>query len=78
MNEPQQAPETAKSKIGQGHASAMLRMGGKELSAVLPAFPESMQTIEEYGAFGNQLPSEIADAKKSPQMETDHNIGMEM
>lgn len=78
MNEPRQAQETSKPKIGQAHASAMLRMGGKELSAILPAFPESVQPIDEYGAFGTQLPSEIAKEREGPKMEPNHNIGMEM
>ena len=78
MNEPRQAQETSKPKIGQGHASAMGRMGGKELSAILPAFPDSVQPIDEYGAFGTQLPSEIAKGREGPRMEPNHNIGMEM
>lgn len=78
MNESRQQPEPAKPKIGQAHASAMVRMGGKELSAILPAFPESVQPVEEYGAFGTQLPSEIAETRKGPKMDPNHNIGMDM
>ncbi|APZ94551.1 hypothetical protein [Fuerstiella marisgermanici] len=78
MNEPIQQSEPAGPKIGQGHAAAMMRLGGKELSNVLPAFPESIQPVEEYGLFGTQLPSEIAEARKGPEMEVQHNMELEM
>lgn len=65
-------------KIGTGHAAAMARSGLKELSSILAAFPEGVQPIEEYGLVGTKLPSEIADSKKSAQLEPDLNIEMEM
>jgi hypothetical protein len=33
--------EEKQQKIGAGHLDAMLRAGAKELSQILPAFPES-------------------------------------
>lgn len=51
-------------KIGQGHASAMARLGAKELAQVLPAFPAgSVQPIEEPGLVGNLTPQEVVRGK---------------
>jgi hypothetical protein len=63
------------SKIGAGHVKAMLRSGFKEVSRILPAFPQSIQPIEEPGLFGNPVPQEIFDEKNmqkqvdEPEME---------
>ena len=55
--------------IGQGALDASLRLGLKELGQILPAFPESIQPIEEPGAFGNLTPQEIVAQKQGPEME---------
>ena len=73
MSQNQPAP-----KIGQGHASAMARSGIKELSQILPAFPDSVKPIEEYGLWGNNLPQEIFEEKKSVEANVDQNLVMEM
>lgn len=39
--------------------SAALRQGAKELSQVLPAFPESVRPVEEPGTLGNLTPSMV-------------------
>ena len=58
-----------KPKIGAGHAMAMGRLGLKEIGQALPAFPDSMRVIEEYGVFGNSLPQEVYDQKQSMMQE---------
>ena len=84
MSEFRKEAEQPKPKIGQGHASAMFRSGAKELSAILPAFPDSVQPVEEYGLFATKLPSEIADDRKGMDLEPEqksnpnHNIELEM
>lgn len=53
-----------KPKIGAGHAQAMFRAGLKELTQVLPAFPESnIRPVEEPGLVGNLTPQEIVHGK---------------
>lgn len=50
-------------KIGAGHASAMFRLGLRELRAVF--FPESnVAQQSEYGVFGTRTPGEIAAARR--------------
>lgn len=44
-------------KIGQGALEAMGRMGLDELAQVLPAFPDSIHPIDEYGALGTVTPA---------------------
>jgi hypothetical protein len=39
--------------------SAALRQGAKEISQVLPAFPESVRPVEEPGTLGNLTPSMV-------------------
>ncbi len=62
-----------KPKIGAGHGMAMLRSGFKEIGQVLPAFPDSMKVVEEYGLFGNTLPQEVYDQKQSMLQELELN-----
>ncbi len=51
------APKPEAHKIGEGHAMAMLRLGGHELTQALAAFPDSnIRPMEEMGAFGNATP----------------------
>lgn len=51
-------------KIGEGHASAMLRQGFKELQAAL--YPDSNIAREaEVGTFGHPTQSEIAGDRKA-------------
>jgi hypothetical protein len=38
---------------------AAARQGAKELSQVLPAFPESVRIVEEAGAMGNPTPQQV-------------------
>lgn len=54
-------------KIGDGHASAMARLGGHELTHALAAFPDSnMRPMEEPGVFGNNhMP------QHNPEMDAD-------
>ncbi|MEZ6063897.1 MAG: hypothetical protein R3C19_26415 [Planctomycetaceae bacterium] len=62
-------------KIGQGHASAMFRAGLKELSAILPAFPDSVRPVEEMGLAGNTLPQEVYNDRhpKNQQQQPGHD-----
>ena len=54
----------AKPKIGAGHAQAMFRAGLKELTQVLPAFPDAnIRPVEEPGLVGNLTPQEIVHGK---------------
>jgi hypothetical protein len=47
----------ASPKIGEGHAMAMLRLGGHELTQALAAFPDSnIRPMEEQGTIGNPTP----------------------
>ena len=50
-------------KIGDGHASAMLRLGLRELRAA--AYPDSnIAQTPEYGLYGTKTPGEIAEARE--------------
>lgn len=50
-----EAAKTAARKIGEGHAMAMLRLGGHELTNALAAFPDSnIRPMEEPNTFGNE------------------------
>lgn len=56
--------QVAKQKIGAGHLQAWLRAGSKELTQVLPAFPDSnIRPVEEPGLVGNLTPQEIVHGK---------------
>lgn len=82
MKEQQPNQPEAKPKFGQTHASAMGRAGLKELSSILPAFPESVQPVEEYGLYGTVLPSDVANSRDNPNQKIDYqpnmNVEMEM
>lgn len=53
----QESPEQSGAKIGEGHAMAMIRLGGHEITQALQAFPDSnIQPMEEPGVFGNPTP----------------------
>ena len=65
-------------KIGQAHASAMGRAGLKELSQILPAFPDGVKPIEEYGLYGTALPQEVFEEKKQAEPDVDKNIDMQI
>ena len=73
MNEPQQAP-----KAGATHVAAMGRVGLKELTQILPAFPESVKPVEELGLFGNALPQEVYKARHDVEPHIDQNLEMQM
>lgn len=64
--------------IGSGHASAMFRAGLKELSSILPAFPESVKPVEEMGLAGNALPQEVFESKHEQEAHIDKGLEMEM
>ncbi len=49
--------------IGTGHLDAWLRGGLTELSQILPAFPDSVKPIQEYGLFGTALPQEVFEQR---------------
>ncbi len=50
-------------KIGEGHASAMLRLGLKELRGGL--YPESNVAQQtEYGLYGTKTPGEVAESRR--------------
>lgn len=65
-------------KIGQTHAAGMWRAGMKELSQILPAFPESVKPVEEVGLAGNALPQEVFQDRHDQEADMDKNIEMEM
>lgn len=73
MSDIQPAP-----KIGAAHVGAMWRSGLKELSQILPAFPDSVQPIEEYGLVGNALPQEVFEEKRSIEANVEQNLEMQM
>ncbi len=51
--------EDQKPKLGEGHVQAMGRAGLKELSQILPAFPDSVKPVEEPGLAGNPVSHEV-------------------
>lgn len=70
--------QKASPKIGAGHAAALARSGLKEISRILPAFPTSIQPVEEPGLWGNPVPQEVFEQKQvQPQMdEPEMEMGM--
>jgi uncharacterized protein YgbK (DUF1537 family) len=40
---------------------AALRQGSKEFAQVLPAFPDSVRTVEEAGTLGNPTPQMVTE-----------------
>ena len=73
MSESQQAP-----KIGAGHAEGFFRAGLKELTQILPAFPDGVQPVEEMGLAGNALPQEVFQSKHEQEPSVEQNLEMEM
>jgi len=66
--EPIQAPGP---KIGEGHAMAMLRLGGHELTNALAAFPDSnIRPQEELGVFGNTTPQIVTEQITGQEVDT--------
>jgi hypothetical protein len=60
------AKEIRETKIGAGHASAMARLGLKELRSA--AYPESnVAQPSEYGLYGTRTPGEVAEARRSDE-----------
>lgn len=59
--------ESQQQKSGRPAFSAPLwaaaRQGAKELSQVLPAFPDSVRPVEEQGTLGNPTPQEVTQEK---------------
>lgn len=56
--------EDEQQKIGAGHASAMARLGLRELRGSL--YPESNVAQQtEYGLYGTRTPGEVAEARRS-------------
>jgi hypothetical protein len=53
-------------KIGEGHASAMLRLGLKELRAAAVLSPDSnIVQPAEYGLYGTKTPGEVAESRRA-------------
>lgn len=73
MNAPQQTPQT-----GATHLPAIVRLGFKEISQILPAFPDSIKPIEELGLFGNALPQEVYKARHETEPNINQNLEMQM
>jgi len=61
--------EVQEQKFGQGALQAALRLGSKELTPYLAAFPDSIRPIEEPGALGNLTPQEIVNQKQGRDRE---------
>jgi hypothetical protein len=58
------------SKIGEGHASAMLRQGLRELRAAV--YPESNVAQQpEYGLYGTRTPGEVAESRREDRESRD-------
>lgn len=58
-------------KIGAGHAEAMLRLGGKEIR-VLGSFEGSnVAQPSEYGIFGTKTPGEVAEGRRPEEKDLD-------
>ena len=69
-----EAPESSGPKLGSGHAMAMLRLGGHEITQALQAFPDSnIRPMEEPGVFGN----ENAPQRVPPKEPGDQSVGYE-
>lgn len=66
--------EQNKPKLGDGHVSAMGRMGLKEIAQILQATPESISLVEEYGAAFTALPSEVAEQRKGSLVHGDTQL----
>jgi hypothetical protein len=45
---------------------AAARQGSKEIAQVLPAFPESVRTVEEPGTMGNPTPQQVTEQMQQP------------
>ena len=70
--------------IATGHSEAWLRGGLTEIAEVLPAFPDSVRPISEYGLFGTALPQEVFEQRHAldiapvespePAPELDHEL----
>lgn len=56
-------------KIGAGQLQGFLRQGHKEIAQALPAFPDSMRTVEEPGMVGNLTPQEVVADKNGYQQQ---------
>jgi hypothetical protein len=52
-------------RVGDGHFTAWLRQGFKELThMLLPAFPGGQHIVEEPGLFGNPTQGEVASSRE--------------
>lgn len=54
-------------KIGEGSLKAWARQGHKEISAVIPAFPDSMRVVEEPGMPSNPTSFEVTQQRGAVQ-----------
>jgi len=52
---------------------AAARQGSKELAQILPAFPESVRTVEEPGTMGNPTPQQVTQ-QMEPNSGYDHML----
>jgi hypothetical protein len=56
--------ERNKPKIGEGHLSAMARLGLKELRAAAYFSESNVAQPPEYGLYGSRTPGEVAEARR--------------
>lgn len=47
-------------KIGEGALKAWARQGHKEISAIIPAFPDSIRVVEEPGMLSNPTSYDVS------------------
>lgn len=65
-------------KIGAGHGQAVLRAGHKELTQILPAFPDSIKPVEEPGLFGNPVAHEVFMERNPEELCPEHEMELNM
>ena len=70
--------QVTSAKIGDTHVAAMRRSGLKELTQILPAFPDSVKPVEEMGLAGNALPQEIYEQRHEVEANVNQNLEMQM
>ncbi len=64
----------SETKIGAGHASAMLRQGWREIRAAVYAESNVAQPAE-YGLYGTRTPGEVAESRRADSMDLEEERG---
>jgi len=75
------AEKTSRPKIGAGALAAWVRAGAKEISQIIPAFPDSVKVVEEPGLPGNLTSVEVFQGKAreaEKEQETKKALSFEM